>query len=173
MNAIDSPRFRAGLIAITVLAAAAGSTLYFTGRTGPHRSAEIPTGYRAMTLGDVSPDGGGGYAVQLVDARNSLTIYVGSSEGHAITLRSEGRHYVRPLTVDLLDSVMGQLGGELERVQVDALRANTFHGSLHIRQGSRTLVIDARPSDAIALALGHHAPILVSDQAIAAAGRRL
>jgi hypothetical protein len=116
---------------------------------------------------------GSGWAVRLVDAarEKQLTIHVGQSEGYAISLRSEGRRFPRPLTVDLLESVMRELGGDLERVQVDSLRRNTYYGSLHLRQGGRMLQIDARPSDAIALALGRGAPILVADRVMAEMGR--
>jgi uncharacterized protein len=171
MNPVNAPRYRVGLIVIGLLAVAAGSSLYLSrphGRCG--RAVELPAGYHPMTVQQVSPSGGGGFAVDLIDARRSLTIYVGASEGNAIQLRSAGQRFVRPLTVDLLDSVMSQLGGRLERVQVDALVGNTFHGSLHLRQGARALQLDARPSDAIALALGHQVPILVSDSVLSVAG---
>jgi uncharacterized protein len=169
MNPVNAPRHRFGLIAIGLLTVAAGSSFYFSRSHHGHcKRAGVPWDYRSMTVADVAQDGGG-YAVALTNVQHKLTIYVGSSEGQAIRLRNAGQRFVRPLTVDLLDSVMTELGGTLDHVRVDALVGNTFHGSLHVRQGARTLRIDARPSDAIALALGHSVPIMVSDQVIAAA----
>jgi uncharacterized protein len=171
MNPIAPTRHRPLLLALAVVAAAGSALLITRGASAPPPAA--PSGYQRMTLDDVTPQPAGGYAVRLIDADHvrTVTIYVGPSEGLAISLRSEGQSMPRPLTVDLLDSVMRELGGELDHVQVDALRYNTFYGSLHVRQGQHTRVIDARPSDAIALALGRHVPVLVADTVLATAGR--
>jgi hypothetical protein len=66
-----------------------------------------------------------------------------------------------------------ELGAELERVQIDALLHGTFHGSVHLKTPSRAVVLDARPSDAMALALGRHVPILVAAEVLARAGMPL
>ncbi|HZS41460.1 MAG TPA: bifunctional nuclease family protein [Polyangia bacterium] len=169
MIPVEAPRPRALVVATVAVLAAGGLALFLS---APRRATHAPAGYRAMEVTAVTPTGSAGYAVQLADAgrSRSITVYVGASEGLAISLRVEGRRYPRPLSMDLLDSVLRELGGELERVQIDELRDNTFHGSLIVRQGSRTIDVDARPSDALALALGRRAPILVAEPVIAAAG---
>jgi bifunctional DNase/RNase len=175
MNAVHSPASRTGLV-VTALAVAAAGSIAAAMLAPAHRAAATaqadpaPAGYRAMTVAAVTQLAGGSYAVELTDGRQGITIYVGASEGWAIELRTEGRRYVRPLTVDLLDATMAQLGGELDRVQVDKIVDSAYHGSLHLHQGAQHSTIDARPSDAIALALGHHVPILVADPVIAEAG---
>jgi bifunctional DNase/RNase len=65
----------------------------------------------------------------------------------------------RPLTHDLLDAAVKKLKGSIVKVQVDALRDGVFHGSVYIRSGRRVLRLDARPSDAIALAVRLRVPI--------------
>jgi len=182
MNPIQAQRPRILIVAAVLLLGVVTTPAFFLlGRNGPcrapvvsHSAAPSPSGYQPMSFHDVSPTRGG-YAVRLVDGarEKQLTIYVGQSEGYAISLRSEGQKFPRPLTADLLESVMRELGGELDHVQVDALRYNTFHGSLHLRQAGRDLTIDARPSDAIALAIGRGAPILVADRVIADAAQDL
>jgi bifunctional DNase/RNase len=176
MNAVHSPATRTGLVLMAAAVAVAGSLAAATISPRPRvviTSSSIwtvPDGYRYMSLGKVTPLPNGEYAVDLVDANRAITLYVGSSEGWAITLRSEGRKFVRPLTVDLLDATMQQLGGELDRIQVDKILDGAYHGSLHLHRGAEHFTVDARPSDAIALAIGNQVPILVADAVIAEAG---
>ena len=174
MNAVLGSS-RTGLVVAAAAVAIAGSLAAAT--LVPHRQTavtvavdNVPSGYRQMTLGTVSPLYGGEYAVDLVDGDRAITVYVGQSEGLAISLRSTGQKFVRPLTADLLDATMAELGGTLDRVQVDRIGGGTYFGSLHLHQGGKMLHIDARPSDAIALAIGNHVPILVADAVIAEAG---
>jgi bifunctional DNase/RNase len=126
-----------------------------------------------MTVAAVAP-AGDGKAVLLADPAGQIVvpIFVGGTEGLSIELRQEKRRYQRPLTHDLLDSVMRELGGELDKVQVDDLKSNVFIGTVFVRQGTRVVPIDARPSDAIALALGADAPIFVARKVVEAAGVR-
>jgi bifunctional DNase/RNase len=125
-----------------------------------------------MTVAAVAPTHGGGAAVLLVDPSHTrvLPIFVGGTEALSIDLRMRKQKYQRPLTHDLLDSVLRELGGKLVRVQVDELREEVFIGSVFIETGGRTVRIDARPSDAIALALGAGVPILVARKVLDAAG---
>jgi bifunctional DNase/RNase len=123
----------------------------------------VPDGYVRMEARDVVsvPEGG---AVLLVDREGAkvLPIAIGGTEAVSIALRLHGLPSPRPLTHDLLDSVMRQLGGELVKVQVDRIVDGVFIGSIFIRTAGGTRRIDARPSDAIALAIGNRAPIYVA-----------
>jgi bifunctional DNase/RNase len=87
------------------------------------------------------------------DGKRVLPIWVGVFEGTAIELQIENVETPRPMTHDLLKSVITGLGGEVERVVVCELRDNTFYATIDIRMPQGVVTIDARPSDAIALAL--------------------
>lgn len=93
-----------------------------------------------------------------------LPIWIGVFEANAIALQLEGVETPRPMTHDLLRTVVDSLGAKVEEVVVHSLVESTFHASIVLRQtdgGSAT--VDARPSDAIALALRCHARIRVAD----------
>lgn len=90
-----------------------------------------------------------------------LPIWIGVFEANAIALRLEGIEPPRPMTHDLLRSVVDQLGGTVEKIVISDLRESTFFAMIHVRNNGSSLSIDARPSDAIALALRTEAPIFV------------
>jgi bifunctional DNase/RNase len=92
-----------------------------------------------------------------------LPIWVGIFEANAIALQIENVAPARPMTHDLLRNVIGNLDGEVERVIVSDLKDNTFYAMIHLLVHGARVSIDARPSDAIALALRTRAPILVED----------
>ena len=98
-----------------------------------------------------------------------LPIWVGVFEANAIALQIESVQTPRPMTHDLLKSVIDELGGRLERVVVSELKDNTFYATLRLRSQSGTLSVDARPSDAIALALRSGARIFVEEAVILSA----
>ena len=78
----------------------------------------------------------------------------------------------RPLTHDLLESVISGLGARLERVVVNDLRKGTFYARLHIAQNGKTVEVDSRPSDAIALAVQTGAPIFVEEKVLEEVSRQ-
>jgi bifunctional DNase/RNase len=82
----------------------------------------------------------------------------------------DGRRYERPLTHDLLSALMRELGGSAVKAQIDDLRDDTYFGSVFVRQGERVLQLDARPSDAIAIALGCGTPLYVSRSVMLTSG---
>lgn len=102
--------------------------------------------------------------------RRLLPIWIGEAEANAIQLRLAGRKPPRPLTHDLLDRVVGQLGARIVKVHVEDLRDNVFYGRLYLKHGNRDLDIDARPSDCIALAVGARVPVVVARRVLDAAG---
>jgi|CXWL01.1.fsa_nt_gi bifunctional DNase/RNase len=90
-----------------------------------------------------------------------LPIWIGPFEATAISLVIERQEVPRPMTHDLFMTVLRQLGGEVEKVVITDLKEGTFFAELHVTRGDEALVLDARPSDAIALALRAGRPILV------------
>jgi bifunctional DNase/RNase len=94
-----------------------------------------------------------------------LPIWVGIFEANAIALQLENIATPRPMTHDLLKNVMNHIEATVTKIVINDLRDSTFYALIHVTVGSRTLEIDARPSDAIALALRTEAPIFV-EQAV-------
>ena len=101
-----------------------------------------------------------------VDGQRVLPIWVGVFEANAIALQVENVQTPRPMTHDLLRSVITELGGQLERIVVCELKENTFYAMLHVQSAQGAHRIDARPSDAIALALRFGSRIFVDDGVI-------
>jgi len=139
----------------------------------PHDAAATPAGaaYIPMTVASVTPTQHS-HAVVLVtqDRRRGLLIFVGPSEALSIELRLAKRAFARPLTHDLFDSALGELGAEVERVRVEKIEDNTFYATVVLLHDGRRAELDARSSDAIALALGNGAPIDVAAQVLEEAG---
>jgi bifunctional DNase/RNase len=100
------------------------------------------------------------------DGQRVLPIWVGVFEANAIALQIESVQTPRPMTHDLLKSVIDELGGRLERIVVSELKDNTFYATLRLRSLKGALTLDARPSDAIALALRSGARIFVEEAVI-------
>lgn len=100
------------------------------------------------------------------DGDRVLPIWVGVFEANAIALQIENIATPRPMTHDLLRNVIDDLNAEVRRVVVSDLRENTFYALIYLAVGAEELAVDARPSDAIALALRTKAPIFVEDHVI-------
>jgi len=92
-----------------------------------------------------------------------LPIWIGPGEASAIAMVLAGIEFPRPMTHDLLDSVIDELGGEVVRVQIHQVVENTYYASLILRRGAQVMTVDSRPSDGVALALRASAPIFVAD----------
>jgi hypothetical protein len=100
------------------------------------------------------------------DGQRLLPIWVGVFEANAIALQIENVQTPRPMTHDLLRNVISDLEAKVERVVVCELKDNTFYATIHLRSGARMVTVDARPSDAIALALRTSSPIYVDEAVI-------
>ncbi len=100
------------------------------------------------------------------DGERVLPIWVGVFEANAIALQIENVATPRPMTHDLLRNVIVDLDGAVDRVVVSDLQESTFFAIIHLTVKGEHLVVDARPSDAIALALRTRAPILVEEAVI-------
>jgi len=103
------------------------------------------------------------------DGSRSFPIVIGIYEALAIDRGVKGRKTERPLTHDLLMSVIDSLSATLQRVVVNDLRNSTFYAKLVLRQNGRTIEVDSRPSDAIALAVQRDIPIFVAEKVLDAA----
>ncbi len=95
-----------------------------------------------------------------------LPIWIGSNEATAILMKLQGVETPRPMTHDLLADLVQQVNAEIVRVSVTELRENTFIAVITLRLASGEVEIDARPSDALALAVRVDAPIFVDDTVI-------
>ena len=105
-----------------------------------------------------------------VEQERQLPIFIHATEAEAIAAELEGYRPQRPLTHDLLKNCIAALGGELQYVLINDLRDNIFYAVLHVEQAHRTIDIDARPSDSIALAVRARVPIYVAEEVMDAAG---
>ena len=95
-----------------------------------------------------------------------LPIWVGVFEANAIALQMEGITTPRPMTHDLLKNVITQIEGDVLRVVINNLKENTFYAQIHLRVANREVLVDSRPSDAIALALRVAAPVFVEESVL-------
>ena len=113
-----------------------------------------------------SPSAGGASALLLKETYGGrrLPIIIGSFEAQSIALEMEGIKPPRPLTHDLLKNVIDHLGAAIAEVIIDELRDNTFYAKIKLDVSTLIHEIDARPSDAIALAVRTGTPLYVSDE---------
>jgi bifunctional DNase/RNase len=100
------------------------------------------------------------------DGDRVLPIWVGVFEANAIALQIENIATPRPMTHDLLRNVLRDLNATVQRIVVSDLKDNTFYALIYVQCGTELVAIDARPSDAIALALRTQAPIYVEESVV-------
>ena len=100
------------------------------------------------------------------DKKRTLPIWIGISEASAIAVKLVGASSNRPLTHDLIRSIIKTCKAKILEVNIDDFNGNTFFAKIKIKLGRKTFLIDSRPSDAIALALRFEVPILVDEKVI-------
>ncbi len=98
-----------------------------------------------------------------------LPIWVGVFEANAIALQIENISTPRPMTHDLIRNILSEIEADVQRIVVCELRENTFYAMIYLDREGETMAIDARPSDAIALALRTKSPIFVEDDVVESA----
>lgn len=103
------------------------------------------------------------------DEKGFIPIVIGPPEAQAITLAMEGSKPPRPMTHDLMKNLLDSLGAKVDRVVISELRDETYYARVYLRTKDRQMDVDARPSDAIALALRAEAPIFISEEVAAKA----
>jgi hypothetical protein len=104
------------------------------------------------------------------DSKRYLPIWIGPFEADAIAMAIQGHEPQRPLTHDLLKAMVGEMGGTVSHIFVNDIHDNTFFARIVIEQYGRSVEIDARPSDAIALAVRTDVPIYVATNVLDQAG---
>ena len=108
--------------------------------------------------------------LKAMEVNKYLPMWIGPAEGDSIAMKLLGKETVRPSTHDLMDSMIGDLGGTVKRVIVSELKAETFFGKIVLQRNGTTIERDSRPSDAIALAVRTGAPIYAEDAVLDQAG---
>ena len=99
-----------------------------------------------------------------------LPIWIGAWEASAIAMRLQGLAAERPLTHDLFAAALDRLGVRVERVVINELSDETYHARIHLERDGVQVEVDARPSDALALAVRAEVPIYAADEVLAQAG---
>jgi bifunctional DNase/RNase len=99
-----------------------------------------------------------------VDTERYLPIWIGPFEADAITVQLQEIQVARPLTHDLLKSVIDEMGATISHIMVSELKNDTFYARIVMDVNGNSMEIDARPSDAIALAVRVHAPLFVAEE---------
>ncbi|MEK7210509.1 MAG: bifunctional nuclease family protein [Candidatus Binatota bacterium] len=97
-----------------------------------------------------------------MDNKLNLPIWIGLLEATAMATELEGIKMARPMTHDLLNSILTEMGGSVKSVEITELKENTYYALIYLSIAGRELAIDSRPSDAIALALRTKSPIYVA-----------
>ncbi len=104
-----------------------------------------------------------------VEEKRALPIWVGIFEANAIALELEKIATPRPMTHDLIKNILDGLGATVQQIVVNDLKDNTFFAVIEVNYNGNMVSIDARPSDAIALALRVNAPIFVTEKVVSKA----
>ena len=104
--------------------------------------------------------------LKVEDENRYLPIWIGQPEARSILMKLQNQEFSRPLTHDLAVNLVNELGGSMEKVTVTELRDSTFFATISVQVDGRTVEIDSRPSDAIALAVRSGAEIFAADEVI-------
>ena len=104
--------------------------------------------------------------LKVEDENRYLPIWIGQPEARSILMKLQNQEFSRPLTHDLAANIVTEMGGSLERITITELRDSTFFATLQVEIDGRTVEVDSRPSDAIAIAVRTGATIFASDTVI-------
>lgn len=108
------------------------------------------------------------YVVVLEDLEKTrlVPIWIGVNEGNAIALEMQGEKFPRPLTHDLMVNMLKTLGAQVEKVVVTDLKENSYYALITVKHNGKTVEIDARPSDSLALAVRLQCPIYIDEKVL-------
>ena len=104
------------------------------------------------------------------DDKRVVPIFIGPLETHSITTILDGTKSPRPMTHDLMLYMLTSMHAKVQKITIDEIKDNTFYAKIYINQNGENIVMDARPSDSIALALRANAPIYISNAILEEAG---
>lgn len=102
-----------------------------------------------------------------MDNRKALPIWIGSAEASAIIRKIENISVSRPMTHDLIIQIVEKMGGNIDRIEINDVEKETYYANIYLTKDNEEIVIDARPSDAIAIAIRVDAPIYVTANVLA------
>ncbi len=105
-----------------------------------------------------------------VDGERKLPMMINTETARTINRRLNGDMLPRPMTHDLLASVIEQMGGKITQIEINNLQDRTFFALIHIERDGVTVEVDSRPSDAIAVGVTSNVPIFVADHVLDEAG---
>lgn len=108
------------------------------------------------------------YVVVLEDLEKTrlVPIWIGVNEGNAIALEMQGEKFPRPLTHDLMVNILEGLEAKIEKIVISDLRDSSYYAVIHIQVQGKTVTLDARPSDSLALAVRVHCPIFIDEKVL-------
>lgn len=119
-----------------------------------------------VEIANILPQKEGGFLLLLkrIDAEEYLPISIGDNEGVSILRELHEVPFPRPMTYELINKIIKELGGEIEKVTIDKVENGIFYATIHIKQGKKKILIDSRPSDAINIAIRKKVKILVEEK---------
>jgi len=119
-----------------------------------------------VEISNLIPQEEGGFLLVLkkVDSEEILPISIGDNEGISILRELHKTPMPRPMTYELLNKIIKELGGKIEKITIDKLQDGIFYATIHIKQGNRKIKIDSRPSDAINIAIRKGVKIFVEEK---------
>jgi uncharacterized protein len=104
--------------------------------------------------------------LKVEDENRYLPIWIGQQEARSILMKLQNQEFSRPLTHDLAANLVSEMGGTLDRITVTELKDSTFFAKIHLSIDGRSVEVDSRPSDAIAIAVRTGAAIFAADEVI-------
>ncbi len=141
--------------------------------TAPVKAKESPDDMIEMEVKDVLDIQDGTAHAVILSPKGTDTIvpiFIGDTEALAIALRLHRQSPPRPLTHDLLEKVIHTLGARVTKICIDDMRDSVYLGRVFLEYGDKSVELDARPSDSIALAVGSKAPIFAARRVVDQAG---
>jgi bifunctional DNase/RNase len=154
-----------GFLAVPLLLASAALVA-----AAPHSPAKEGVEMEVLGVVPLESESSSLLVLRQKGAATVLPIFVGRGEATAIQRRLAGDAASRPGAADLMERAIGALGGRVVRVEIEGMRATVFRARVTLEQAQRHVVVDARPSDSVALAMSARAPIFASREVLAEAG---
>jgi len=118
-----------------------------------------------VEIANILPQKEGGFLLVLkkIDSEEYLPISIGDNEGLSILRKLQEVSFPRPMTYELINKIIKELGGEVEKITIDKLKDGIFYATIHLNQGKKKILIDSRPSDAINIAIRNKVKIFVEE----------